>query len=486
MASSFLDEDYTGLEIYSTTPMPSINTTAFDYNESCQYYKENLTFTQTYLARVVASCVLFLLSSCGNIFVLWCLLSRRRRSHVHVITLHLTLADLAYTFFSIPTDTIWTITVAWVAGDVMCKICQILKQFGMYISSFMVVVIAFDRMFSLLFPMAPLSQQRTRTKILLGVAWTLSFSCAVPAGVLFAVTEKVFCLDEPIFKQCIDYAYVHQDKLKPYYFFTMCISFIIPMIFAFVSYSLILCEISNMQRRDQRVMGRSQPPKSNNISRARKKTLILTSLVTLTFLIFWGGYYGVSIYLWFTSDQGETVPAEVSSGLFTLMYVHPAVHPLIYGLFMKDVRRNFGLMVGKLLSCVSCGRISSSHTESSTKMGRTDFCPCVRQQFNNRSDPSTYGRHLRAMSNPVLSTGKISKLSEFSVVHSEPIPKDNAKNVFTENLLNVSKDDAEIKRSNGDVIKNSDVKTYKNSYVTSAFPINGGSETKLLNNNGVL
>lgn len=41
---------------------------------------------------------------------------------------------------------------------------------------------------------------------------------------------------------------------------------------------------------------------SNAIRGARKKALLMTSLVTLTFLLFWGPYYAVAVHYWIYQD----------------------------------------------------------------------------------------------------------------------------------------------------------------------------------------
>lgn len=41
---------------------------------------------------------------------------------------------------------------------------------------------------------------------------------------------------------------------------------------------------------------------------------------------------------------------------FVTMYVHPAIHPLLYGVFMKDVRVKFGQLVSQCERTVTCNK----------------------------------------------------------------------------------------------------------------------------------
>lgn len=321
----------------------------FSY-DPCEYHRKSLSFNSVQLTRVCLTWMLFFMSASGNLFVLYCVLTRNRKSHVHVITTHLVLANLVFTLFSMPMDAIWNVTMAWKGGGIMCKICQMLKQFGMYVSSLMVVMIAADRAMSILAPMANASTQRRRIRCLLIFTWIISFLFAIPAAVFFDVRSKVFCDGEEPFHQCIDFAWIEKRKLQPYYIYTMCFSFVIPFITTAFSYSLVLCEINSMQLRDIQIVGK-RASKSSNIAKARKKTFILMSMVSLAFVLFWGPYYGIGITTWFNEEVMENVPPEVLVWLYLLLYLNPAVHPFIYGAFMRDVRNRFFTIINKLF-CV--------------------------------------------------------------------------------------------------------------------------------------
>nr|CAB3250140.1 GnRHR3 gonadotropin-releasing hormone receptor 3 [Phallusia mammillata] len=326
----------------NTTAMPyatGIWNTTVDEFPACDYFRKFLQFNTSQLVRVIFTWLFFLFSATGNLFVLYCLWGARRKSHVLIITIHLTLADLAFTFFSMPMDATWNLIMQWYGGDVLCRLCNMLKQFGMYISSLMVVVTALDRVFSILSPMSNVNQQRSRTRILLIGAWLIAFFSSIPPLFIFSISERQFCADEAPFVQCVDFKVIDRQMRRVYLFFTMSVSFIIPFIFTVVSYSLILCEISNMLRRDRRIMGRRD--NISNMANARKKTFILTSIVAATFLLLWGPYYAYGVVTWFDRDISRSVSMEVTNALYMLMYLHPAVHPILYGFFVRDIRKRF-------------------------------------------------------------------------------------------------------------------------------------------------
>lgn len=319
--------------------------------ERCSYVLSELNFDNMQMTRVIVTWILFVISAVGNGFVLYCVCRKSRTSHVHLIMLHFAVADLAFTFLVMPKDAMWNATMQWLGGDILCRICQMSAQMGMYISSFMVVVTALDRCCSILLPMATSpTKQRRRTKYLVGGAWILSILSAIPTAVIFGVITVPYCPHMAPFSQCIDASIVPQASLRPYYFFTMAMSFLFPMTFSVLFYSLVICEISNMMRRDRERLGRRDSTVS--IMRARKKTLKITGMVMLSFLLFWGPYYGFGIYNWF--NPKKRIPKPISTILFLLMYFHPAIHPFIYGILMKDVRDRFKttlLHLEKIFTC---------------------------------------------------------------------------------------------------------------------------------------
>jgi len=345
-SNTFIDTTPTAEGLYLTASASYSNTTNTSY-PNCEHFKKSLIFDMHQGIRVMMTWLMFLMSAGGNLFILYCVLSKNRKSHVHVITMHLVLANLVFTCFSMPTEAIWNVTMSWKGGTAMCKICQMLKQFGMYVSSLMVLMIAADRAMSILAPMANANTQRKRIKFMLVFTWIISFLFAVPAAVFFDLTSKVFCEGDEPFNQCVDFAWIKQEHLKPYYVHTMCWSFIVPFFATLLSYSLVLCEINSMQVRDIRIVGR-RASKTSNIAKARRKTFLLMSMVSLAFILFWGPYYAAALVYWFRPDLQRNVPKTVSTVLYLLLYLNPTIHPFIYGTFMRDVRAKFFNVVNKI------------------------------------------------------------------------------------------------------------------------------------------
>lgn len=137
------------------------------------------TFTTAAKVRVTVTFILCGISTLCNLAVLWAANGRKRKSHVRVLIINLTAADLLVTFIVMPVDAVWNITVQWLAGDLACRFLMFLKLQAMYSCAFVTVVISLDRQSAILKPLA-ISMARKRNKVMLTVAWSMSALFSIP------------------------------------------------------------------------------------------------------------------------------------------------------------------------------------------------------------------------------------------------------------------------------------------------------------------
>lgn len=138
------------------------------------------TFTAAAKARVAITWILCAVSAFCNLAVLWAAHGDgRRKSHVRMLIVNLTAADLLVTFIVMPLDAVWNVTVQWLAGDFACRVLMFLKLQAMYSCAFVTVVISLDRQSAILNPLA-INKARQRNKVMLSAAWVMSFVLSIP------------------------------------------------------------------------------------------------------------------------------------------------------------------------------------------------------------------------------------------------------------------------------------------------------------------
>lgn len=129
---------------------------------------------------IILYLILFILGGPANLIRFINLFSNYSKiSRFHKIVFHLIIADLIVTWIMIPTEIIWRLTNIWYGGDVLCRVLQMLKALGLYLSSFVLVCISIDRYFAVAHPLDVLKVGR-RNKILLLIVWIMAIIFSLP------------------------------------------------------------------------------------------------------------------------------------------------------------------------------------------------------------------------------------------------------------------------------------------------------------------
>ncbi|KAK2919825.1 hypothetical protein Q8A73_002029 [Channa argus] len=316
------------------------------------------TFTTAAKVRVIITFILCGISAFCNLAVLWAALSNgKHKSHIRVLIINLTMADLLVTFIVMPVDAVWNITVQWVAGDFACRLLMFLKLQAMYSCAFVTVVISLDRQSAILNPLA-INTARKRNRIMLTVAWGMSIVLSIPQIFLF---HNVTIIHPEDFTQCTTRgSFVTHWHETAYNMFTFSCLFLLPLVIMITCYTRIFCEISKRLKKDNLPSSEVYLRCSkNNIPRARMRTLKMSIIIVLSFIICWTPYYLLGLWYWFFPEDLEgKVPHSLAHILFIFGIVNACLDPLIYGLFTipfhKGIRRHY------------CNAITASDLDNNT------------------------------------------------------------------------------------------------------------------------
>uniref|UniRef100_A0A3Q2YCL9 Type II GnRH receptor n=1 Tax=Hippocampus comes TaxID=109280 RepID=A0A3Q2YCL9_HIPCM len=297
------------------------------------------TFSTAAKVRVIVTFILCGVSAFCNLAVLCAAYAdSKRKSHVRVLIINLTLADLLVTFVVMPVDAAWNITVQWLAGDFTCRLLMFLKLLAMYSGAFVTVVISLDRQSAILHPLA-INEARKRNRLMLAVAWTMSVLLSIPQMFLF---HNVTIKHPKDFTQCTTRGsfgrHWHETAYNMFTFFCL---FLLPLAIMITCYTRIFFEISKRLKKDNVSSTEVHLRCSkNNIPRARMRTLKMSIVIVLSFIICWTPYYLLGLWYWFFPDDLEgKVSHSLTHLLFIFGLVNACLDPLIYGLFTIRFRR---------------------------------------------------------------------------------------------------------------------------------------------------
>lgn len=109
--------------------------------------------TDKVIVKVIVLSLMGFISLVGNAATIWNIqknrTSRRALRHscsaIYALILHLSVADILVTFFCIIGDALWSFTVQWMAGEIVCKLVKIFQMFALYLSTNVLVLIGIGK-----------------------------------------------------------------------------------------------------------------------------------------------------------------------------------------------------------------------------------------------------------------------------------------------------------------------------------------------------
>ncbi|KAK7081837.1 G-protein coupled receptor activity protein, partial [Halocaridina rubra] len=242
-ALSNLTEDITvtSLEMnYTETSLK--NDCDYKFNISLNESLHNATcleqapqFTVESMIRGSVLSIMAILSLIGNTATIISIARQRSRlnSTVYILIRHLSIADLFVTFACTVTEAVWTYTVQWYGGNVLCKLMKYLQMFSLHLSTFILVLIGMDRYYAVKYPMR---RSDIRKYIGYGIIfiWTLSGIFSIPQAVVFHVLKGPFTEE---FYQCVTYGtYSAHWQEHLYMSFGLTCMFILPLVILTATY----------------------------------------------------------------------------------------------------------------------------------------------------------------------------------------------------------------------------------------------------------
>nr|ARV86499.1 adipokinetic hormone receptor [Pyrrhocoris apterus] len=308
-----------------------------------------MRFSEGHLVSMIIYTLFMFISAIGNISVLIIIVKRTKktRSRINTMLIHLAIADLLVTFTLIPTEIVWAATVSWWAGDTVCRITAFFRTFGVYQSCFVLVSIGIDRYYAVLKPMK-LSAAKKRGKCIISCAWASSTICSIPQMYIFHLETHP---NITYYEQCVTInTFSSQLHEFTYSFFGMISMYILPLIIITYCYGSILSEICKKSK-DHLVS--SEKLRRNNLeffSKARLRTLKMTITIILAFFICWTPYYVMAFWFWIDKESANNVDIRVQKGLFLFACTNSSINPIVYGVF--NIRK----------SSVTQGRTRGSNT----------------------------------------------------------------------------------------------------------------------------
>ncbi|PWA28640.1 hypothetical protein CCH79_00019841 [Gambusia affinis] len=159
-------------------------------------------------------------------------------------------------------------------------------------------------------------------------------------------------LDAADFTQCASHgSFAHRWQETLYNMFHFVTLYVVPLLLMSCCYSRILLHINQQHLQHKgtppvihlqhnETSGESPLRRSGTdlIPKARMKTLKMTVVIVLSFVVCWTPYYLLGIWYWFQPDMLRVTPEYVHHALFVFGNLNTCCDPVIYGFYTPSFR----------------------------------------------------------------------------------------------------------------------------------------------------
>ncbi|XP_064162421.1 vasopressin V2 receptor-like [Anguilla rostrata] len=277
------------------------------------------------------------------LFVLW--KRRKQLSRMRVFVFHLCLADLVVAFFQVCPQLMWDITDRFIGPDLLCRFVKYMQIVGMFSSTYMIVVMTIDRYQAICNPMVTFQRGRARLNIPVCVAWAISLVGGIPQIFIFSrvqVAPGVFdCWAE----------FIKPWGLKTYVTWTTLVIFVLP-VFTLIVCQVRICraiQINLYTKTHQEVESAvTNAPASRassvvGVSKARIKTVKMTVVIVLAYIICWAPFF--TVQLWSVWDANAPTENATFTILMLLASLNSCANPCIYLLFSGQLPKRLVMLL---------------------------------------------------------------------------------------------------------------------------------------------
>lgn len=245
----------------------------------------------------------FLAAVVGNVSVLLAMhRTRRKPSRMHLFMKHLSLADLVVAFFQVLPQLCWDVTFRFYGPDFLCRVVKHLQVMGMFASTYMTVMMTVDRYIAICHPLQTLQQPAQRARIMIGSTWACSLALSTPQYFIFSLSEV---RPGSAVYDCWGH-FVEPWGLRAYITWITAGIFLVPVAVLVFCYGFICRTIwKNLKYKtcrqslgavEEGILGRSSVSSVSTISRAKLRTVKMTFVIVLAYVVCWAPFFIVQMW----------------------------------------------------------------------------------------------------------------------------------------------------------------------------------------------
>ncbi|XP_012994489.3 arg8-vasotocin receptor [Esox lucius] len=243
----------------------------------------------------------------------------------------------------------WEITFRFYGPDILCRIVKHLQVMGMFASTYMMVMMTLDRYIAICHPLKTLQQPTKRSYIMIVSTWICSLVLSMPQYFIFSLSEIKNGSDV---YDCWGH-FIEPWGVRAYITWITISIFLIPVFLLIICYGYICHAIwKNIKYKTRKttvgdatknsLIVKNAVSSVTTISRAKLRTVKMTSVIVLVYIICWSPFFIVQMWsVWdenFAWDDSENTAVTLSALLASL---NSCCNPWIYMIFSGHVLLDF-------------------------------------------------------------------------------------------------------------------------------------------------
>ncbi|TNN67393.1 [Arg8]-vasotocin receptor [Liparis tanakae] len=307
--------------------------------------------------EIMVLTVTFVVAVIGNVSVLLAMYNTKKKmSRMHLFIKHLSLADLVVAFFQVLPQLCWKITFRFYGADFLCRIVKHLQVMGMFASTYMMVMMTLDRYIAICHPLKTLQQPTQRSYIMIVSTWMCSLALSTPQYFIFSLSE---IKNGSNVSDCWAH-FIEPWGARAYVTWITVGIFLVPVVILVLCYGFICHSIwKNIKYKKRKTtpgaathntvfIGKSSVSSITTISRAKLRTVKMTLVIVLAYIVCWAPFFIVQMWsVWddnFQWADSENTAVTLSALLASL---NSCCNPWIYMIFSGHLLQDF-------VHCLSC------------------------------------------------------------------------------------------------------------------------------------
>lgn len=258
--------------------------------------------------EIMVLSITFVVAVIGNVSVLLAVHNTKKKiSRMHLFIKHLSLADLVVAFFQVLPQLCWKITFRFYGPDFLCRIVKHLQVMGMFASTYMMVMMTLDRYIAICHPLKTLQQSSQRSYIMILSTWMCSLVLSTPQYFIFSLSE----IEDSGVYDCWAY-FVEPWGARAYITWITAGIFLVPVIILMMCYGFICDSIwKNIKFKKRKgkdgaatkngLIGKNSVSSITTISRAKLRTVKMTFVIVLAYIVCWAPFF--TVQMWSVWDE---------------------------------------------------------------------------------------------------------------------------------------------------------------------------------------